>query len=69
MADDSRQADALSQGEIEVTPAMVEAGVVAICDYEPERGVPLSDLAVAVFKAMASKLPISNAGEDGNRAN
>ena len=46
---DQRQAGAL---EIEITRDMIEAGVVILADYEPDRGISLSELAEAVFSAM-----------------
>lgn len=39
------------QPEIEVTPEMVEAGVIEILKYDPELG-GAADLAASVFRAM-----------------
>lgn len=49
--DSTRQADALSQGEIEITPAMVEAGITAFWDLDVE-DVGSAVVVVEVFKAM-----------------
>jgi hypothetical protein len=58
MTDDStRQAGALSQGEIEVTPQMIEAGMVVLETWLPEAARPVSyaqSIAERVFNAMIS---------------
>lgn len=43
--------------EIEITPAMTDAGVSVLCDYEPDTGVSLIDLVGRVFSAMALQSP------------
>jgi hypothetical protein len=50
--------------EIEITPQMIEAGVMELCEYQPDGGVTLSEVATACFKAMASKLPLSDRRKD-----
>ncbi len=55
--------DSVRDRPIEITPAMIEAGVLELCEFDPEGGYSLSELAVATFKAMAAKLPVSDVGE------
>lgn len=50
--------------EIEITPAMIEAGVMALCDFEPDTGRSLAEMAVSCFNAMAAELPVTNRNEN-----
>lgn len=57
---EQRQADA---HEIVVTPEMIEAGLEVLCDYEPDTGVSLGELARVCFIAMAAELPAADSLE------
>lgn len=48
--------------QILITPAMIDAGVSVLCDYEPNTGVSLADLAERLFVAMVNpaKVPLVN---------
>jgi hypothetical protein len=55
LATDSAEAGA-PVDEIEITPAMVEAGAVEVASYDPECGTS-RDVAIDVFRAMLRARP------------
>lgn len=40
-----------------ITPAMIDAGVRAFCDYQPDEGEPLSERVCEIFLAMMAEFP------------
>jgi hypothetical protein len=46
----------LSETEVEVTPAMIEAGVVELCGYDPEHSDRREMVAAILQAALASRL-------------
>ena len=49
--------DALTK---EVTPEMLNAGVEALCEFEPDSGWSGAEIVRAVYLAMTGKLPASD---------
>ena len=62
----SREENQVTQ-EVSVSRAMIDAGLEVLCDYEPDCGTSLSELAALTFKAMAAKLPLADGDEDHKR--
>lgn len=48
----SKEAGAPADPEIEVTPEMIEAGVVHLYRYHPDRGLTDEEAVKAIFSAM-----------------
>jgi hypothetical protein len=54
-----------TKNRLEITPAMIEAGVDVLCDFDPDGGVSFGKLASSIFGAMITELPRPNVFEYG----
>lgn len=50
--------------DMEITPAMIDAGVSQFCEYQPDTGESLSDRVREIFLAMWVELPRAKIGHN-----